>query len=77
MEQENVRFSAGDAECAARFFRPGKVNEAVPCVVMERASPVCGTRASRSSPNVLLAPASQLLPSTTGTGVRAAVSRAR
>src|SRR5215213_10083859 len=34
MEQEDVRFSVGDAECAGRLFRPGGANQPVPCVVM-------------------------------------------
>jgi pimeloyl-ACP methyl ester carboxylesterase len=34
MEQEDVRFSVGDAECAGRLFRPEGMNEPTPCVVM-------------------------------------------
>jgi pimeloyl-ACP methyl ester carboxylesterase len=34
MKREDVRFTAGDAECAGRLFWPGGSNGRVPCVVM-------------------------------------------
>lgn len=34
MKSEDVRFAAGDAECAGRLFWPEGVNGRVPCVVM-------------------------------------------